>query len=82
MEVRIKQFDVNMLVKSNGIELEVQTADGSNQIGDCYVTMTGLVWCIGKTTKEHGTKISWDDLATVLASNVAKEAGVKAAKRA
>lgn len=82
MEVRIKRFDVNMVVKSKGIEFEVRTTDGSNQVGDCYVTMTGLVWCKGKTIKKNGIKISWDDLATVLGSDVAREAAVKAAKGA
>ena len=35
MEVHIKKFEVNMLVKSNGIEFEVRKPDGSSQIGDC-----------------------------------------------
>lgn len=48
MQVKIKSFDVNMEVKSNGIEFEVRNPDGSAQIGDCYLTMTGLIWCKGK----------------------------------
>jgi hypothetical protein len=59
MQVRIKQFDVNMDVKSSGIEFEVRTPDGTTQLGDCYLTMTGLVWCHGKTNKKNGVKISW-----------------------
>ena len=82
MGVHIKQFEVNMQVKSNGIEFEVRTPDGASQIGDCYLTMTGLVWCKGKTTKQNGIKISWDDLATVLGSSEAKAAAVKGAKNA
>lgn len=82
MEVRIKQFDVNMEVKANGIEFEVRTPDGGNQVGDCYLTMTGLVWCKGKITKKNGIKILWDDLATILGSEVAMKAAVKAAKEA
>ena len=82
MEVRIKQFDVNMVVKSKGIELEVRTPGGSSQIGDCYVTMTGLVWCIGKTTKQNGVKVSWDELATLLESPQTKKAALKAARAA
>ena len=80
MEVRIKKLDINMHVKQNGIEFEVRTPDGSSQIGDCYLTMTGLVWCKGKTTKPKGTPISWGDLAVVLSSNAAKTAAVKAAR--
>jgi type I restriction enzyme M protein len=79
MQVHIKDFEVNMQVKSSGIEFEVRTPDGSSQIGDCYVTMTGLVWCKGKTTKANGTKISWDELATILESDETKDAALKAA---
>ena len=82
MEVKIKKFDVNMLVKSNGIELEVRTPDGQSQMGDCYVTMTGLVWCKGKTTKPKGVKVTWDELATILSSEAARKAALKAAKSA
>ena len=80
MEVKIKTFDVNMLVKQNGIELEVRSPDGNTHIGDCYVTMTGLVWCKGRTTKANGTKLTWDELSTILASDAAKKAALKAAK--
>ncbi len=80
MKVHIKQFDVSMLVKSKGIEFEVRKPDGSSQIGDCHVTMTGLIWCKGKTAKKNGIKISWDDLATVLDSAATKKVAVKAAK--
>ena len=68
MDVRIKEFNVEMDVKTSGIEFQVRPAGGGNQIGDCYVTKTGLTWCIGKTTKPNGVAISWNDLATVLAS--------------
>jgi hypothetical protein len=82
MQVHIKQFEVDMQVKSSGIEFEVRTPDGSSQIGDCYLTMTGLVWCKGRVTKANGIKISWDDLAIVLASDESLKAAVKAAKNA
>lgn len=82
MDVRIKKFDVNMQVKSNGIEFEVREPNDGPQIGDCYLTMTGLVWCKGKIKKENGIKISWNDLAAVLASDSSKKAAVKAAKGA
>lgn len=81
MQVHIKQFEVDMQVKSSGIELEVRTPDGSTQVGDCYVTMTGLVWCKGRVTKANGIKVSWADLATILASDESLESAVKAAKR-
>lgn len=82
MEVRIKKFDLNMLVKSNGIEFEVRSPDGSSQVGDCYLTMTGLVWCKGKTSKANGIKLSWKDLATLLESSASKSAALAAGKKA
>jgi hypothetical protein len=58
MEVWIKSLEVDMQVKQKGIELEVRAADGKTQLGDCYATMTGLVWCKGRVKKENGVKLS------------------------
>ena len=80
MKVNIKSFDVAMEVKAKGVELEVRSPDGSNFHGDCYVTMTGLVWCQGKTTKAQGTKITWEQLMQVCESQEALKAALKAAK--
>ena len=82
MKVLIKSFDVEMQVKQSGIELEVRSPDGSKQLGDCYATMTGLVWCKGRTTKAHGIKLKWDDLATICASTDTLRAAIQAAKDA
>jgi hypothetical protein len=68
MNVKIKSFDVNMDVKKKGIELEVRTPNGDSQLGDCYVTMTGLLWCQGKTNKKNGIKIEWNDLINLMSS--------------
>ena len=81
MQVKIKSFDVGMDVKSNGIEFEVRKPDGSAQIGDCYLTMTGLVWCTGKTAKANGIKISWSDFTEIMKSEATKKAALKAAKQ-
>ena len=82
MKIGIKTFNVNMDVKSNGIEFEVRSPDGSQQIGDCYLTMTGLVWCKGKTKKKNGVKISWSDFIEVMTTDKRRKAAVKAAKQA
>jgi hypothetical protein len=82
VEVRVKKFDIEMFVKNNGIEFEVRTADGSTQIGDCYLTKTGLVWCIGRTQKANGIKLSWDQLAEILDSEDSKKEALKAARKA
>ena len=82
MKVWIKSFDVEMQVKQSGIELEVRSTDGKSQIGDCYATMTGLVWCKGRTTKQHGVKAKWEDLAVLCESKDTLKAAIKAAKDA
>ena len=59
MKVSVKDFTINMDIKSNGMELEVRDPDG-NFRGDCFVTMTGLIWCEGKTERANGKKVSWN----------------------
>ena len=80
MKVWIKSFDVEMQVKSNGIELEVRSADNKDQLGDCFATMTGLIWCAGKTGKKNGIKVSWQDFISICASEKSLKAAVKSAK--
>jgi len=81
MKVRVRQFDVNMEVKSKGIEFEVRKPDDSEQIGDCYLTMTGLIWCKGKTGRNSGVKISWDEFMDIMESADTKTSAVKAARK-
>ena len=80
MQVWIKSLEVDMQVKQKGIELEVRSADGKDQLGDCYATMTGLVWCKGKVQKANGVNVKWDDFVTICASSDTLKAAVKAAK--
>ena len=58
MDVRIKQFSVEMEVKTKGIEFEVRE-NGGKFLGDCYLTKTGIEWCGGKTPQGNGKKIDW-----------------------
>jgi len=80
MEVWIKSLEVEMQVKQKGIELGVRSANGKEQLGDCYATMTGLVWCSGRTKKENGVKIKWSELMQICASKETLKAAVTAAK--
>jgi hypothetical protein len=64
MRVTVKSFDVDMEVKNNGIEFEVFTPDGKTHWGDLVLTKSGLIWCKGRTRRENGQKISWDDFTT------------------
>lgn len=50
MDVKIKDFTVEMPVKTNGIEFEIREND-ETFLGDFYVTKTGVEWCNGKTTR-------------------------------
>ena len=69
MKVYIKSFDVDMEVKSNGIEFEVRSPDDAKQLGDCYLTKTGIIWCAGKVKKQNGIKISWSDFINYMESD-------------
>ena len=60
MKVSIKTFDVDMAVKTKGIEFEVYDNDGAFR-GDCFLTKTGLIWCEGKRQRKNGVKVSWND---------------------
>ena len=80
MQVKIKKFDVDMEVKSKGIEFEVHQPKGVAQLGDCYITMTNLTWCKGKIAKRGGVDISWKDFAEILKSEESKKAAIKAVK--
>ena len=62
------------------MELEVKSPNGSNFHGDCFVTMTGLIWCKGKVKKENGTKISWSELMEICETKDKLKAALKAAK--
>lgn len=67
MIVRIKQFDVQMELKNNGIELEIRDPQ-DKFLGDLIVTKTQLIWCEGRTTRANGKSISLKKLMGYLAS--------------
>ena len=67
MQVGIKDFDVNMELKNNGIELAVRDTDGAFR-GDLIITKSRLIWCHGRTTRVNGKKISWDRFIKLMES--------------
>lgn len=79
MNVNIKSFDVNMDVKTKGIEFEVRNPGGT-RLGDCYLTKTELIWCHGKVQRNNGIKIKWEDFIALLSSNDSKKRAVHAVK--
>ncbi|MGH6866845.1 MAG: hypothetical protein ACREDO_11915 [Methyloceanibacter sp.] len=61
MKVTIKSFDVEMEVKNAGIEFKVYSPDGGTHHGDLVLTKKHLIWCRGRTRRENGTQIKWQD---------------------
>ena len=51
MKVSIKKFDVEMDVKTSGIELDISNTEG-NHLGDLVVTKTKLIWCKGRIDRK------------------------------
>lgn len=82
MKVSIKDLQVAMEVKNAGVEFQIND-NAEKQLGDLIVTKANLIWCKGKTKKENGVKIKWDDfIAWAEARGVAPAAKKVAAKKA
>lgn len=64
----MKSFDVEMEIKNKGVELEVRDPDGTF-LGDLIVTKTQIIWRKGKTSREHGKKLTWQKFANVMDAN-------------
>lgn len=60
MKVSIKNFSIDMEIKNTGIEIDISDND-ERHLGDLFVTKTQLVWCPGKTQKDNGKKITWQE---------------------
>ncbi len=61
MKVSVKRFNVDMAVKTAGIEFEVRSSNGQTHLGDLVLTKTELIWCPGKTHPQNGRKIKWEE---------------------
>jgi hypothetical protein len=66
MRVWIKDLGIDMEVKSKGIEFEVRSPDNSKQLGDVYLTKTGLTWCKGRTDRMNGKSMAWDQFIEMM----------------
>jgi hypothetical protein len=62
MNVSIKKFNVEMILKNNGIELEVRTPGEKEHRGDMIINKTGMVWCPGQVMKKNGNQKTWDEI--------------------
>ena len=77
-KVWIKKFDVEQIIKTKGIEIQINSNDG--QIGDLQIKKTGLVWCEGRKSK-NVTKFSYDELDWIAYYKADVMKAVKAAKK-
>ena len=59
MKVTIKDFNVDMEVKNNGIEFEVRHPSNGEHLGDLVITKTQLIWCPGRVPRNNGHKLTW-----------------------
>lgn len=60
MKVSIKDLSVDMEIKNSGVELDIYTNDGKH-LGDLVVTKAALIWCKGRTGRDNGVKIPWNE---------------------
>lgn len=58
MDVQIKDFNVEMMVKNKGIELDIKTPAGDH-LGDLVITKTTIEWCNGRTRAGNGKSLTW-----------------------
>ena len=65
MDVSVKSFDVEMQIKNLGIEFEVRDT-GGNHLGDLIVSRARLEWCEGRTRRNNGKQISWEDFRELM----------------
>ena len=61
MDVKITKFDVEQIVKNNGIQVDVSEPNDGDRLGDLTITKTKLIWCPGKTHKKNGIEVTWKE---------------------
>jgi hypothetical protein len=67
VKVWIKNFNVELEVKTSGIELDVSGNDGKH-LGDLYVTKAKLIWCKGRIPRNNGKEIRWEEFMAIIDS--------------
>lgn len=60
MKVQVKELSAEIVLKNNGMELQVHDND-DNHLGDLVVNKARLEWCDGRTRAGNGVKISWKE---------------------
>jgi hypothetical protein len=65
VKVWIKNLEVEMQVKNNGIELDIRD-NADKHIGDLYVTKTKLIWCKGRINRDNGKEFALEDFIAMM----------------
>jgi hypothetical protein len=65
MDVKIKEFSIEMEVKNSGIEFEIKSNAGEH-LGDLIITKTRLIWCQGRVRRENGKTIELEELIQMM----------------
>jgi len=74
VDVRVKDFAVEMELGTKGIELEVRSPTTGRHVGDLIVTKTQVIWCEGRTGRANGKKVSFEDFREWINENGGKTA--------
>lgn len=61
MRVSIKNFNVNMDLGNNSIEMDIYDNAG-NHLGDINIGKATVEWCKGRTRRGNGVKKNWEDI--------------------
>ena len=76
---RIKDFKIEQLLKTGGIEIQVD--EKGKQFGDIYVAKTGVTWCNKGDWRKNGIRFSFDELDLLATYKTVALAAVKKAKK-
>ncbi|MDQ1921697.1 hypothetical protein [Massilia pseudoviolaceinigra] len=72
MKVSIKDLSVDMALKNTGMELEIRDTKDVF-LGDLVATGSHLIWCNGRTKRENGEKITWNDFIAFMNDRTAEK---------
>ena len=61
MQVKTKNFKVEVEIKNKGMELEIRSTK-NEFLGDMVINRTGMIWCAGKTSSKNGIQKTWEEI--------------------
>lgn len=70
MQVLVKNWKVSDEIKTKGMELEIRSANGEEQLGDLIITCTQVIWCKGRKTRAKGISLDWNKFIELIEKSV------------